>query len=139
MRYILSLLFVSLISGNYAMANQNADSTAIKPGVIHITKDPRIDSLLNRHIRINKKKQSIPGFRIQIYFGSNRSEAHKVKADFIRKYPETKAYIIYHQPNFKIRVGDYQTRYEAEKLHKEIVSKFKSVFIVPDEISLPKL
>ena len=139
MRYILFLLFVLLISGNYAMANYGADSTVVKPGIINITKDPRVDTLLNRHIRINKRKQSIPGYRVQIYFGSNRSEAHKVKADFIRKYPETKAYIIYHQPNFKIRVGDYQNRYAAEKLYKEIVSEFKSVFIVPDEISLPKL
>jgi hypothetical protein len=115
--------------------------TSKKPasGKVIIQKDYRVDSLINRHIRINNEKQSIPGYRIQVYFGSTRTEALSAKADFIKKYPDVKIYMIYEQPNYKIRAGDFTTRYEAEKYHKQIIVDFKSCFIVPDEISLPEL
>lgn len=129
-------IFCLMIYNSFTQINQDNEKLN---GKIIIQKDNRIDSLLNRHIRINNEKQSIPGYRIQIYFGSTRTEALSAKADFIRKYPDLKIYMIYEQPNYKIRVGDFTTRYEAEKYHKQIIAEFKSSFIVPDEISLPEL
>lgn len=135
---MLLFIFTFCLMIHYGFTQINQDNK--KPdGKIIIQKDYRIDSLLNRHIRINNEKQSITGYRIQIYFGSTRVEALSSKADFIRKYPDLKIYMIYEQPNYKIRVGDFTTRYEAEKYHKQIIAEFKSSFIVPDEISLPEL
>ncbi|MDQ3050305.1 MAG: SPOR domain-containing protein [Bacteroidota bacterium] len=78
------------------------------------------------------------GYRIQIYFGSDRTKANEVKTDFLQLFPNKGAYLIYQQPNFKIRVGDHKTRLEAMKFLKEIQSLYSAAFIVKDEVKLPE-
>ncbi len=79
----------------------------------------------------------MPGFRIQIHFGSERNKAQEVRNDFISSFPETGAYLVYQQPNFKVRIGDFRTRLEATGFLKKLEARYKSAFIVPDEVKLP--
>ena len=102
------------------------------------SQDSLIHQLVNRHIAINQAKRSMPGYRIQIYFGQNRTKANEVKTDFLQLFPKTGAYLVYQQPNFKIRVGDFSTRLEALKFLKEIQSLYAAAFIVKDEVKLPE-
>lgn len=101
--------------------------------------DERIDKLVQTHIQNCEKKETISGYRVQIHFGGEREKAKEIKSKFLQQYPEISAYEIYHQPNFKIRVGDFRTRLEAQKFLKEIHTVFTSSFIVTDEINFPKL
>ena len=80
----------------------------------------------------------MPGYRIQIYFGQNRTKANEVKTDFLQLFPKTGAYLVYQQPNFKIRVGDFRSRLEASKFLKDIQSLYAAAFIVKDEVKLPE-
>ena len=102
------------------------------------TQDSLILMLVNRHIAINQAKRTMPGYRVQIYFGPNRTKANEVKTDFLQLFPNTGAYLVYQQPNFKIRVGDYRSRLEALKFLKEIQSLYSAAFIVKDEVKLPE-
>ena len=81
----------------------------------------------------------MPGFRVQIYFGGVRPKAAEVKLEFNSRYPAFPAYLTYNQPNFKVRVGDFATRFEAQKLLKEIEGKFPTTFVVADDVNLPPL
>ena len=136
---ILLLAFLFLHLGN--LQGENKENDDIDSGKVIIIKDERIDTLTNRNIRINRKKQSFPGYRVQIYFGSRRADALNVKAEFIRQFPHIKPYELYQPPNYKIRVGDFRTRHEAFKLYEELLAKhrFKTVFIVTDNISICEL
>ena len=100
------------------------------------SQDSLIHQLVNRHIAINQAKRSMPGYRVQIYFGQNRTKATEVKTDFLQLFPKTGAYLVYQQPNFKIRVGDFKDRLEALKFLKEIQSLYAAAFIVKDEVKL---
>ncbi len=111
----------------------NADSSVI------ITKDARFDELVTKQKDQNLINQTIHGYRIQIYFGFNRQKASEVKLNFASKYPDMSAYLSYQQPNFKIRIGDFINRYEAQKFLKEINGLFPTSFIVPDDVKLPPL
>ncbi len=102
------------------------------------TQDSLIHVLANRHLALNQAKRTMPGFRIQIYFGNDRTRANEIKTDFLQLFPNTGTYLIYQQPNFKIRVGDYKTRLEAMKFLKEIQSLYSAAFIVKDEVKLPE-
>jgi hypothetical protein len=53
--------------------------------------------------------------------------------------PEAEVYLIYQQPYFKVRVGDYRTKLEAEAVYRQLLHEFDKLFIVPDKINLPKL
>jgi hypothetical protein len=135
----LCLFFYLLFSFQTNAQDALKTSTPKKEGSVEISRDGRVDSLVQKHIRINEQKQSIPGYRIQIYFGSLRTKAGEVKSDFLKKYPEVGAYNRYDPPNFKVRVGDFQTRLEALKFQKQLHTEFPAAFIVKDDISLPPI
>lgn len=100
--------------------------------------DSLVKLLVNRHIAIGQAKRTMPGYRVQIHFGSNRTKANEVKADFLKLYPNVGSYLVYHQPNFKIRVGDFKTRMEAQKFLKDIQPLYSTAFLVKDEVRLPE-
>jgi hypothetical protein len=132
--FIALLLFSSqTLAAQKYVTQSNADSTVL------ITKDQRLDDLIKKQKEINLQKQTIPGYRIQIFFGANRPKATEVKVDFNSKHPEVASYITYQQPNFKIRVGDFRTRLEAQKFLKAIEGQYATSFIVQDDIKLPPL
>ena len=108
-------------------------------GKVEIIQNEGIDKLMLKHLAINTENESIEGFRIQIHFGGEREKAKSVKTKFLQQFPEVPAYEVYQQPNFKVRVGDFRTRLDAQKFMNQMASSFPSAFIVGDDIHLPKL
>jgi hypothetical protein len=103
------------------------------------TQNSKITTLLNRHIEECRVKQTTSGYRVQLHFGNDRNKARDVKSKFLNLHQNDAAYESYQQPNFRVRVGDFRTRIEAQKFLKEIKNDFPSAFVVTDEIKFPKL
>jgi hypothetical protein len=106
---------------------------------VQVQGDTRLDTLISRNIEQNKASNSIQGFRIQIFFGSERKAAQEARTKFMQNFPGYDSYLIYQQPYFKVRVGDFRTKLEAHALFKQVLPEFERVFIIPDRINLPKL
>ena len=118
-------------------------SSAQTRGKVEVVKDPLIDTLIARRPYLNKTIASggditSGGFRLQIYFGSSRQAAYDAQAKFVNEFPEIPTYISYVEPNFKVQVGDFRTRLEAQKLQSELNGMFSSFFIIPTKINPPK-
>lgn len=126
------LLAIALfISGHYCLAQK---------GSLEINGDSYLDSLITKNKERNRVDQTIDGFRIQLFSGNERSNANAVKEKFLKLYPQQGAYMIYNQPYFKIRVGDFRTRLEALELYNKLMAEFgDAIIILPDKINLPKL
>jgi hypothetical protein len=125
---------------------QNGNGTAInsspEEGLIEISKDARIGELHNKFKSINEARPVMDGFRIQIFFASgtnSRKMANDTKANFIALYPDMPAYVKHEQPNFKVRVGDFRSKLDAQGYFRQIKKDFPGAFIVKDEIALPKI
>ena len=103
------------------------------------TRDNRLDELIARQKDINSLKNTITGYRIQIYFGGVRQKAAEAKIDFTKKHTDLAAYLTYSAPNFKVRVGDFRTRLEAMRFMKTIEGQYTTTFIVPDEVKMAEL
>lgn len=114
-------------------------TTYNKDSSVAITRDAKFDEVVAKQKDLNIASPTMHGYRIQIYFGGVRQKASEIKLDFNGKYPDVSAYITYQQPNFKVRVGDYRSRFEAQKFLKEIDGMYPTSFIVPDEVKLPPL
>lgn len=99
----------------------------------------KAEILVEKHKRINVLKRTMPGYRIQLYFGDQRQQALDMKVAFQTAYPGTAAYVVYQQPHFKVRVGDFKTRLEATGFLTKMQGGFEQAFIVPDEVKLPEL
>lgn len=131
----LVLIFLS----TYTAWAQKTITTYSDDSTLIVTKDPRFDQLVAKQKRQNLMTQTMPGYRVQIYFGAVRQKASEVKLEFNSKFPGVPAYLTYQQPNFKVRVGDYRSRFEAQKFLKEIDGMFPSGFIVPEDVKLPPI
>ena len=117
-------------------------SSAQTRGKVEVVKDPLIDTLIARRSSFNKNNiigdETANGYRVQIYFGSNRQAAYSAQAKFMSEFPEIHTYISYNEPNFKVHAGDFRTRLEAQKLESELTGIFPSLFIIPESINTPK-
>lgn len=74
------------------------------------------------------------GFRVQIYSGSNRSEAYAIQARFKNQYTDIDTYITYSSPNYRVKVGDFRSRSQANEFMKTIRSQYKNVFVFQEDI-----
>ena len=81
----------------------------------------------------------MPGYRVQVFFGSERQKAQEAKLQTTALYPDLGVYLVYQQPNFKVRIGDFKTRLDATRALREVQLNFPGAFIVPDEVKLPEL
>jgi hypothetical protein len=124
---LITCLIISLFSSKSWAQSSNSDAKT----------DSLARELVERHKKANATKMSMTGFRIQIYFGSERAKATEIRADFTKNFPEIASYLIYQQPYFKIRVGDFKTRIEASGFLKKLEDHYTTAFIVPDEVKLP--
>lgn len=114
------------------------DADTAKQGDIRVIADSRIQQMVHKHINENKEKGTIEGYRIQLMAGTARAPIYERKAEFYKIFPDYKSYVVYHQPFFKLRVGDYLGRLEAYRLLKEISAheEFKDAFIVRDDLKV---
>jgi hypothetical protein len=107
-----------------------------------IVQDSRVDSLVKLHIKANDFNPAIEGWRIQIFFeagNSSKSQAIEAKSNFVNKYSNVPVYLIFQEPYYKVRIGDYRTKMEAEAFLKKISGSYSNAFVVKDEINFPKL
>jgi len=114
---------------------------AQEKGTVLVTKDPQIDSLIARRLELNRegvsgKNVTLQGFRVQIFSGLDRQIAYSEQVKFKTQNPSINTYISYTQPNYKLRVGDFRTRLEAEKLMNELKKYYTSMFIFSEMIIL---
>jgi hypothetical protein len=125
------LIILCTIVAQAAMAG---DSVIVK-------KDPRLDVLSIKQMQANQRAAMMygnglyKGFRIQVISTPKRDDAFKAKADLAAKYPEQKSYIAFQSPNFKVRIGNFLKRADAEKFKIELNKLFPNgVYIVEDGI-----
>ncbi len=99
---------------------------------------------LERYIHpIPRSKPNLPGYRVQLLATTRRSEAMDLRHYLLEHYPEWPVYLIYQQPYFKIRVGDFRSRMEAISLWPQLKADTliarNGFFVVPDRIEWPPL
>jgi len=94
-----------------------------------LTQDPKFEQLLNDKRKINTSLSTNETYKIQIFSGKSE-EAKKTLTDFKREYTNIDGTIIFNTPNYKVLVGNFKTRIEAERNLAEIRKKYKSVFLI---------
>jgi len=107
----------------------------------HITihADPRLSVVVKKNENTAssiRRPYKTKGYRIQIYNGNDRSKASQAKVKFMKLFPETRSYLVYNAPNFRVRIGDFRSRKEAQELYDELAPHFNPRMIVPDMITV---
>lgn len=141
-RNILIVFLVLLLTGSAKAQIKVAElpaETEVLTGVI-VHADPRLAVLERKHRNIQLGViRSGRGFRVQIYNGNDRNKATQIKMDFMRKFPGVRTYMTYVQPQFRVKVGDYRTHGEAEKMYQQVSGLYNPSMIVPDIVVINTL
>ena len=80
------------------------------------------------------KRVKIRGFRVQIFSGSSRSDAYAVQAQFEADFKGFASYVTYQEPNYRVKVGDFRSRSEANSFMRELRSHYHNVFVFTEDI-----
>ncbi len=111
-------------------------------GTLSIIQEPNIELSLKDYIKKKSSEKGMNGYRVQIFFGTghnSRNNAYQVRNNFASKYQDIQAHVIFQEPYFKVRVGDFRNKSEALKVLKSIEKDFEGAFIVKDYIQFPPL
>ncbi|MCR9170932.1 MAG: SPOR domain-containing protein [bacterium] len=132
MRKTLQILIAVLSISSLSLAQQ---------GDIQVKKDARINALVAKQSEVipPDTKTKIKGYRVQLYFDADRGTINNARSRFIAQYPRVDTYVEYNAPNYYLKVGDFRTRLEAEKIKAAMTAEFPTSFVIEEDINLPRL
>ena len=110
----ITLLFLFLCFGGFSQTQKN-DEQLIK-------------EFISKKRKFNKDYGF--GYRIQLYNGFE-IEAKKIRAKFKIEFPDNKTFLLYQQPEWKIQIGHYKTRLEADRALLALKKKFPNSIVIP--------
>lgn len=114
--YILTILFLSSLS------------SFSQEGQITIEQDPMIAQLIALKSKMTQSNAFGERYKIQIFYGSN-TEANDVLKNFKQEHPDWPVVMTYQPPNYKVWIGDFRNRLEADRAFREIKGKYRSAFV----------
>ncbi|TVZ25779.1 sporulation related protein [Gillisia sp. Hel_I_86] len=97
-------------------------------GKVNIQQDSNIPNLLEIKTAMTKDGKLGERYKIQLYYGDNNSASDVIKK-FRSQYSEWPSQIIYETPNYKVWIGNFRNRLEADRALIKIKGDFPSAFI----------
>ncbi len=119
--------------------NNNAEDIRTYSGQSIKPTNDITDSLnvfLNTMAEMNKEYDSYTGYTIQVYSGSDRDAANKAKEKVYRTVEDAQPVIEFEAPSWRVRVGKFYDRLDAQKTYNELKSNFSNVIIIPKRFKL---
>ena len=108
---------------------------AAQQGEVTVNQDRQIDKLLELKKEINRTESN---YKIQIYNG-NRTDAQKARSEFRRSFLDLPTSMQYETPNYKIWIGNFKNRLEADRTLVKVKKKFANAFIFTPKIEKKQL
>ncbi len=116
-----------------APAGAVANLAAVTP-TNHV--NDKVASLLDTLASSNKNIKYAQGYRILVYTGNDRKTAFDLRKTVVNQLPEDRDYLTYVQPTFKLKIGDYFTRMEANQALQQIKPIAPNASIVADQVNV---
>lgn len=111
------------------------------PENVTVNQSPAIrDSLMN-FIQSNRSR-NVNGYRIRIFFDNkqdSRTKSEVEAARFRALYPGYGVYRSFANPFFKVAVGDFRTKAEANAALRIMVKDFPAAFVIREKFRFPAL
>ncbi len=125
------LIGMTLLFSNFSFAQ----------GTVEIIKDSRIDGLVRNEgaIVAPATTPQITGYRLQLFFDTNKSSVDDARSRFIAMFPKVDTYVEFTAPHYFLKVGDFRTQMEAEKIKAEAEKSFPTSFVVKEKVNLPRI
>jgi hypothetical protein len=117
MKYIITILVLLIWFNVFAQDTSGHRTTDTSAVIVH--KDPRLDLLIKKQIEINEEtsrdaRRIGKGYRLLVINTNKRDDAVEAKTKVYNYFPELKSYLFYQAPYYKLKVGNFKEKKEAE-------------------------
>lgn len=123
---ILTLKQITLFSFTLSFSNLYVNA---QDRNITLNEDPKFELLLNEKRKINTSLTVNDFYKIQIFNG-NSENAKKTLNEFRQEFENIDGTIVFNTPNYKVWVGNFRTRIEAERNLIDIKKTYKNVLLI---------
>ncbi len=110
----------------------SSEITFAQQATVTVNQDSKITQLLDLKMALEKENKLTDGYTIQLYYGE-LNQANSVIRKYSSLYGSWPASIEYETPNYKVWVGNFSTRLEADRALLEVQRNFGSAFILKPE------
>ena len=107
---------------------------------VEVIADGRLQTILEKHVEYNRMTKTIKGFRIKVatFTGEGaKDEAFLLKNELLGVFTQIRTYVIFDEPYFVVKLGDFPTRLDAYVVLMQIKSKLPTALIIQDYINAP--
>ncbi len=118
-KWLLPTIIFATLSNS--LKAQNTKSTS--------NNESKFEKLLNEKRKIHASIALNEKYKIQIFSGESE-KAKKTVLQFKQEFKDIDATIIFNTPNYKVWVGNFKTRMEAERNYVEIKKKYKNTLLI---------
>lgn len=94
-----------------------------------VTQDPKFEQILNEKRKVNSSITINDRYKIQIYSGDSET-SKKTLTEFRRDYKNYDGTIVFSTPAYKVWVGNFKTRIDAEKNLTEFKGRYANAFLI---------
>lgn len=119
-KHVYFIVSISLFSSPFIFA---------QTGSITVNQDQKIENLLAEKRKINSSITVNDRYKIQIFNGDS-DQTKKKLIEFKKEFSNYDATIVFSTPFYKIWVGQFKTRIEAERNLIEIKKKYSTAFLI---------
>ena len=113
-------LFFSLQISSFSFAQE---------AKITLNQDPKFEQLLNEKRKINSSITVNDRYKIQIFNGDSEN-SKKTLISFKKENKNMDGTIVFSTPMYKVWVGNFKTRIEAEKNLQALKKKYPNAFLI---------
>lgn len=137
----LSFIGALVLMGATLTCRAQENQPALTPELNHITlhQSPSLSLLLDEHRDFMHQLATLPGYRIQLYTTTRLKEANVFRMSFEQVFPDIKVYILFNEPNYRIRVGNFTDRITARAQLEALRETYPTAIVVKDQINLEAL
>lgn len=96
---------------------------------VSIIQDTGFEQLLNEKRKINSSITVNDNYKIQIFYGEN-ADARKTLTEFKRAFKTMDGTIVFQSPTYKVWIGNFKTRIEAERNLLEVRKKYPNALMI---------
>jgi hypothetical protein len=95
----------------------------------NIKQSSKFEQLLNEKRKINTVLTVNERYKIQIFSGDSES-AKKALYECKQEFNQLDGTIIFNTPNYKVWIGNFRTRIEAERNLVEVKKRYNNAFLI---------
>ena len=90
---------------------------------------------------LNNAEKPIVGYRIRVFYDNGpqaRAKSESIEQQLRKQFPGTGVYRSFESPNYKVSIGDFRSKDEAQRIFNALKGTYPTAFIIKESINYPR-